>query len=308
MPELPEVETIRQGLREQILGATIRDVELTGCRIFQTPAELLLARLPQQQIVEIDRRGKFLIVRLSRDRLVIHLGMTGQLTVWYPERPDSEDFLRHPVTGLQRVRQHSVDKHTHLQLQFKDGRSLWFRDPRKFGKCHLLEKESELTALLTHLGMEPLSDEYTMPTFLKGLQGRKTSIKALLLNQRVVAGVGNIYADEALFQAAIHPSRRANRLRRYEKQRLFQAIRLALEKGVTYGGTTLRDYVNSDGREGGNQDELFVYGRTGQPCPRCGTRIEKIVVAQRGTHFCPGCQSRSKPNRDVAVLSQNVGD
>jgi len=306
MPELPEVETIRQGLRGQILGATIRDVELTGCRIFQTPAELLLERLPQQQLVEIDRRGKFLIVRLNRDRLVIHLGMTGQLTVWYPERPDSEGFLRHPVTGLQRVRQHSADKHTHLQLHFEDGRSLLFRDPRKFGKCHLLEKESELTALLAHLGMEPLSDEYTLPAFLNGLKGRKTSIKALLLNQRVVAGVGNIYADEALFQASIHPSRRANRLRRYEKERLFQAIRLALEKGVTYGGTTLRDYVNSDGREGGNQDELLVYGRTEQPCPRCGVRIEKIVVAQRGTHFCPSCQPRSRPNPNVAVLSQNV--
>ena len=306
MPELPEVETIRQGLREQILRATVHDVESTACRIFQSPLEVLLERLPGQHIVEIDRRGKFLIIRLSCDRLVIHLGMTGQLTVWHPERPDSEGFLRHPVTGLQRVRQHSADKHTHLQLHFDDGRSLLFRDPRKFGKCHLLEKETELAALLSHLGIEPLSDEYTLEAFLKRMKGRKTSIKALLLDQRVVAGVGNIYADEALFRASIHPSRRAHHLRRYEKVRLFQAVRLALERGVVYGGTTLRDYVRSDGREGENQEKLLVYGRPGQACPRCGTGIEKIVVAQRGTHFCSNCQPRSKPVRNVTGLPGNA--
>lgn len=302
MPELPEVETVRQGLRRQILGATVSDLEMVRCRIFQTRPELFLERLPGQRFVEIERRGKFLIFRLSRDRMIIHLGMTGQLTVRRPEVADSPRFLRHPVTGLQRARQHAPDRHTHLQLHLADGRSLLFRDVRKFGKCHLLTQPGEVEQVLGHLGMEPFSEEYRLTTFLEGMRGRKSPVKALLLDQRFVAGVGNIYADEALFEARIHPQRRLHRLRKYEKVRLFEAVRKVLEKGVLFGGTSLRDYVDSDGREGNHQNELLVYGRTGQPCPVCRNPIQKTVVAQRGTHFCRHCQPRGKPVRTVTLL------
>lgn len=295
MPELPEVETIRRGLLPQILGCRIVGVVTGDPKIFGGETESLVRRLSGEEILALDRRGKYLVFRLRNSFLVIHLGMTGQVTLRDPELPDSPGFLRHPATLLQRARQHAPDRHTHLQLELDSGRTLCLRDPRKFGKVLLLDgATSALDEFFTpRLGLEPLGPGYTLPGFLKRLAGRKAPVKAVLLDQRVVAGVGNIYADEALFAAGIHPCRRVHRLRPKEKERLFSAIVQVLELGIHFGGTTLRDYVDSDGERGGFQDELQVYGRTDEPCRCCGTGIRKIYLSQRGTHFCPRCQPRS---------------
>lgn len=296
MPELPEVETIRRGLAEQIRGAVIDDVTANGCRVFQASAETLLSQLPGQRIEKLTRRGKFLLFGLQRHCLVFHLGMTGQLTVRDPERADSSRFIRHPTTGLQRARQHPPDVHTHLLLHLSDGRAVLYRDPRKFGRIELIEPGA-LDAYFRKLGLEPFSEEWRLEAFLKRFRNRKLRVKTLLLDQKFVAGVGNIYADEALFESGIHPARLAHRLRRWEKVELFRAVGQVLDQGIRFGGSSIRDYINSDGERGSNQEELKVYGREGQSCLVCGAAVRKIVISQRGTHFCPHCQPRSGPRK-----------
>jgi len=294
MPELPEVETIRRGLMPRLIGQQIAHIETTSARIFQTSTAEMASRLPGQAVHVLTRRGKFLLFHLDRDVLIIHLGMTGQLTLRNPDQPDSPRFLRQPVTGLQRVRQHPADRHTHFQVFLLDGRTLMLRDPRMFGKVILVPRGGDaVERLFQGMGPEPLSEEYTLEWFLTAIRKRsRVKIKALLLDQGFVAGLGNIYADEALFEAGVHPAKRVRYLRRAEKVRIFEAIPSVLKKGIQFGGTSLRDYINSDGEVGTNQDELMVYGREGEPCPRCGTRISRIVIAQRSTHFCPSCQRR----------------
>ncbi len=293
MPELPEVETIRRGLEAELAGARVAEVELRPCRIFRTSPEAFSKRLPGQSFRAFRRRGKFLVFELDDCFWIVHLGMTGQMTVRHPDRSDSPGFLKHPATGLQRARQHPPDRHTHLLLALQDGRAVLYRDVRKFGRQELLERdETMLEEYFASLGLEPLSSEYSWEAFRAGLRGRRLAIKAALLQQNVVAGVGNIYADEALFQAGVHPSRLVHRIRMHELRDLFEAIPKVLSRGIRFGGTSLRDYVNSDGAQGSNQNELEVYGRAGQPCPRCGWEIQRIVVSQRGTHFCLRCQPR----------------
>ena len=296
MPELPEVETIRRGLEGRVEQLEILGIEASGCRIFQIDPAKLAAALEGECFTGLERLGKFLIFRLKERTLVVHLGMTGQLTLREPAVADADGFLRHPVTGLQRIRQHAPDRHTHFQIHFENGSSLLYRDIRMFGKVYLLAPvEAARDRFFARLGLEPFSEEYRLDAFLDRFRGRTLAIKSLLLDQRFVAGVGNIYADEALFEASIHPLRRVTTLRRYEKERLFQTIKGVLEKGIHFGGTSMRDYINSDGETGSFQEELLVYGRRGEECFLCGTEIEKIVVSQRGTHFCPTCQSRSRP-------------
>ncbi len=290
MPELPEVETIRRGLVDEVVGRRIDEVLARQCRVFQTKIALLEG-LAGQVIRSLWRRGKYLIFDLDRCSFVVHLGMTGQLTLRDPRQMDSDGFLRHPTTGLQRTRQHAPDRHTHLQVALEDGNWMLYRDIRKFGRIYVFENEGAgLEKLLSRLGLEPLSEEYRLPDFLDRMSNRKLRVKSLLLDQRFVAGVGNIYADEALFEARIRPSRRVHGLRRYEKERLFASVRNVLERGLDFGGTSLRDYVNSDGELGSNQEELRVYGRAGLPCLVCGNAISKTVISQRGTHFCAHCQ------------------
>ncbi len=307
MPELPEVETIRRGLLEQIRDARIDDLEARACRVFKVAPERLLETLPGQRVRDLTRRGKFLVAHLDRHFLVVHLGMTGQLTVRDPARPDSQGFIRHPVTGLQRARQHAPDPHTHLILGFQDGRHLLYRDSRKFGRIDLLSRDPDaLDRYFGNLGLEPFSEQYTPEAFLKRLRDRRTRVKPLLLDQSVVAGVGNIYADEALFAASIHPLRRVHRLRKWEKLALHAAVLEVLRQGIDFGGSSLRDYIDSEGRRGSNQEELKVYGRQGLPCAACGTAVAKIVVGQRGTHFCPRCQPRGgrarRRRRDAGLV------
>jgi len=294
MPELPEVETIRLGLTGQFEDIEIVDVESHSCRVFQVPRDWLRQVLLGDKIQSLDRLGKFLIFRLSEHDLVIHLGMTGQLTLRDPSRCDSPHFFRHPATGLQRVRQHSPDQHTHLQIHFENGKSLCYRDIRTFGRIYLFtHEEARRDRFFSRVGMEPFSEEYLLDVFLDNCRDRKVRIKSLLLDQSFVAGVGNIYADESLFVSGIHPCRRINRIRIFERERLFQSIKRVLEKAIKFGGTTLRDYIDSDGREGSHQEELRVYGREGSPCLVCGAEIRKIFISNRGTHFCEVCQPRA---------------
>lgn len=274
-----------------MVGRCVSDVVIGDKKVFQTSPMEFEKGLVGQTIRELTRRGKFLIMALENSYCIIHLGMTGQLTFRDPVREDSDGFLRHPVTGLQRARQHAPDRHTHVQILFVDGSALLYRDIRKFGKVFLLNGSPEaLAQFFQKLGLEPFTPEYALKPFLGKFRRRKLRVKSLLLDQKFVAGVGNIYADEALFEAGIHPARLASSLRRTEKERLFEAIRLVLERGITYGGTSLRDYINSDGDQGSNQEELMVYGRKDEPCLRCGSLIRKIVISRRGTHFCPKCQ------------------
>lgn len=305
MPELPEVETIRRGLAGRVSGQRILEIRIGDKRVLRCDASDLAETVVGQSIVSLARRGKFLVFELETEFLVIHLGMTGQLTFRDPERPDCKAFVRHPITGLQRALQHPPDKHTHLQILLEDGGALFFRDVRKFGKIYLLRPQQK-KPFFERLGLEPFGENYVLENFLDRFRGRTLKVKSLLLDQGFVAGVGNIYADEALFEAALHPARTVRSLRRYEKVRLFEAIPKVLRKGIHFGGTSLRDYVDSEGRRGTHQERLMVYGRDGLPCRRCGVLLERIVISQRGTHFCPRCQPRRARSATRKRLPETV--
>lgn len=218
--------------------------------------------------------------------------MTGQVLVKpVPVLADVQSLRPLPFTYYQRPLLHLPDKHTHGVFALADGRQLMYRDIRKFGRVHLLEKqELENWPGLLKLGPEPLSTDFKLARFRERLQRSQRKIKALLLDQTEVAGLGNIYVDEALFVAGILPSRSANSLKPAEVKALHQAIPQVLQKGIDAGGTSLKDYLQADGKQGSHQEHLFVYGRRHQPCWTCGAEIQKIVLAQRGTHFCSHCQ------------------
>jgi formamidopyrimidine-DNA glycosylase len=292
MPELPEVETIRRGLAGKVLNKVIQRVEARCQRIIVRPGIRELENaLAQQTIKAITRRGKFLLLETEDYKLLIHLGMTGQLTYWDKAVANDQDFSAHPLTGLQKARQHAVDKHTHVSLYFADGNALHYRDIRQFGKWRLYRREEFAQAReFWSLGLEPFTPNYRWVPFQQRFDRRKLKIKSLLLNQSFVAGVGNIYADEALFDAGIHPERQVATLTQEEKRRLFRAIPKVLKRGLKYGGTSFQNYLNAEGEKGANQERLRVYGREGQKCPRCRTKVARVVVGQRSSHFCPRCQ------------------
>ena len=278
MPELPEVENVRRSLTAAVDGATIAAVRLgtfTGCIAAPEP-DAFVARVTGRRITGFGRRGKYLLIALdSGDTIAVHLRMTGELTVTSPDTP----------TG----------KHHHLTFVLDDGRELRFSDTRKFGRLTLLTPD-EAAALDRSLGPEPLDDRFTAERFAAMLAARSRAVKPLLLDQTFLAGVGNIYADEALFAARIHPLRPANSLTLDEAARLLDAIRVTLAAAIERGGTTLRDYRDGLGRPGNNQHYLHIYHRAeGDPCPRCAAPIARIVVVQRGTRFCPRCQPLPMP-------------
>ncbi len=271
MPELPEVETVAADLRRQLIGARFVGAHILWPRTLAEPdPEALNARLAARQVIDIGRRGKYLMLHLdSGEALIIHLRMTGQLEIVTDGAP---------VLG---------GVHLRARFDLEDGRRLAFTDARKFGRIWLV-KDAE--TVVGKLGPEPLDWTFTPETLAARLRGRRVAIKALLLDQTVVAGVGNIYADEALFLAGVHPQRRAASLSTDEIGLLCEAIRLVLRESIDQRGTMLRDYRTPYGQDGTYQNHLRVYQQTGQPCPRCGTTIERIRVTQRGTHFCPRCQ------------------
>lgn len=276
MPELPEVETVRKGLEKLVLKATIESVEVYWDRIISGPIETAEFKriLMGEKIMEFDRRGKYIIIRFNQWALVSHLRMEGKYEVEESAAP--------------------LKKHTHVVFHLADGRDLRYLDVRKFGRMTLVPIGEEFTATgIRLLGPEPTVETFDEATFYKTLQTKKRAIKPLLLDQKIVAGLGNIYVDEALFLAKIHPLRTANSLQKIEVSKLHEAIIKVLGDAVEAGGTTIRTYQNALGEAGSFQVNLSVYGKKGLPCVRCGTPIEKIKVAQRGTHFCPMCQRLS---------------
>lgn len=272
MPELPEVETIRRQLDPALRGARIIGVEVHLPRLVKHPTPAAFRRgLQDRRILEVGRRGKYLLIRLEGSRvLVIHLGMSGSLRFASPkeERP----------------------RHTHLVFRLHDGRELLYVDPRTFGETALL-REGDPGPLpgLQRLGPEPLETGFTPDELARALRGR-CRVKAALLDQSRVAGIGNIYADEALHRAGIHPLRRLDELFREDVDRLYRAIREVLSEALSRGGSSVSDYVDARGERGGFQASHRVYRRAGEPCLRCGEPICKVRVAGRGTYFCPRCQ------------------
>jgi formamidopyrimidine-DNA glycosylase len=276
MPELPEVETIARGLAPQLQNHRILAIEkLDWQRMVKTPdLPLFRALLPGRTILHVGRRAKWLLLTLDEGwTLTLHLRMSGRINVFGPHA--------------------TPDQHTHLVLQLTDAQRLFFRDPRKFGRVQLLTA-AQLETFTHSFGPEPLAQDFTVEKLATILTHRTTALKPLLLNQQRIAGLGNIYVDESLWHAQLHPMRPANTLQPAEVTRLHTAIRTTLEQAIAYGGSTLRDYRDGHGGEGQNQQYFSVYAKKSKPCPRCNTPIERILVAQRGTHLCPVCQQRQK--------------
>lgn len=269
MPELPEVETTRRGLEPLIVGRRIETLSIRERRLRWPIARDLRAKLEGQQISKLARRGKYLIVHTQVGDLLVHLGMSGSLR-----------FLAEPVPP---------GPHDHVDLGLAGGGLVRYNDPRRFGSMHFAP-DARSHWLLRELGPEPLGDEFCGEYLWRSARGRRAAIKPFIMNAAIVVGVGNIYANEALFAAGIHPARAAGRvsLDRYES--LVARIRAVLEAALEQGGTTLRDFVGSDGRPGYFRQSLTVYERADQPCRRCGAPIRRRVLAQRATYYCPRCQ------------------
>jgi formamidopyrimidine-DNA glycosylase len=274
VPELPEVETIRARLAARLTGRRFERVEISDPRLTRPdPPEAVAAQLEGERVRAVGRRGKYLVVEFESGRhLLIHLRMTGN--------------VQHPAPGGA-----DADPYRRAVVRLDDGSDVAYRDVRRFGTWELLEP-GELDGYFAarRLGEEPLERGFTIATLTRALAGRRAPVKAALLDQRAAAGIGNIYADEALWRARIHPLRPAGSLTPAETARLRKAIRAALKMGIARQGATLRDYRGPDGARGRMQDEFRVYGRGGRPCNRCGTPIEKIRAGGRGTWFCPNCQ------------------
>lgn len=279
MPELPEVETVKRTLNMLVKGKTISAATVKLPRIIRRPEEpeAFVRLLEGQTIRGVERRGKFLLFQLDDLVLVSHLRMEGRYGVYASEEPP--------------------ELHTHVLFHFTDGTDLRYKDVRQFGTMDLFRKGEEFVHPPLHkLGMEPLEADFTAEAFAKRIKGRSTKIKPLLLNQEVVVGIGNIYVDEALHAAGIHPAREADSLGKAELERLHAAIVATLSEAVEAGGSSIKSYVNGQGEMGMFQHKLKAYGRKNEPCTSCGRPIEKIVLGGRGTHFCPGCQPL-KPKR-----------
>jgi formamidopyrimidine-DNA glycosylase len=285
MPELPEVETVRAKLAPVLTGRRFERVEIHDPRLVRPyePAEVA-AELEGERVAAVERRGKYLIVRFESGRvLLIHLRMTGS--------------LRHTSGDL------AEDPHRRAVVRLDNGSDVSYRDVRRFGTWLLLEPGELEPYLSTRVGEEPLDALFTTARLGERLAKRRAPIKAALLDQRTLAGLGNIYVDEALWRARINPLRPAESIDRNELRRLHRGIRSALEHGIARQGSTLRDYALPDGGSGSMQKEFKVYGRGGEPCDRCGTPIAKTRVGGRGTWFCPTCQayaatsSSSRPSR-----------
>ncbi len=269
MPELPEVETTRRGIAPAVVDRQIIHIEVREPRLrWRVPDELLAAN--GQRVRALSRRGKYLLFELRTGTLIMHLGMSGSLRVL----PTATAVL----------------PHDHVDICLDSGACLRFNDPRRFGCILWTTQDPELHPLLRHLGPEPLSDDFDGATLARAAKGRRVAIKQLLMNSQIVVGVGNIYASEALFRAGVRPRRAAGRLKRSEFDALASAVKNVLNEALRAGGTTLRDYVNADGRPGYFKQKLYVYERAGEACRVCQTPIRHLVQGQRSTYFCPHCQ------------------
>ena len=278
MPELPEVETYVRALESLLLAKTVLKAEVRWPRTIATPDA---ARFPDlvrgRTFSSFGRRGKYMLLGLdSGETLVVHLRMTGELRLLPPAQPGAGAT---PTP---------IDKHTHVLFDLHTGEQLRYRDTRKFGRIWLVE---DAATVVGNLGPEPLDAEFVPRTLAQSLTGRKASIKALLLNQNVLAGVGNIYADESLFRAGIDPRRTGGSLALDEIERLHLALRDVLLAGIEAQGSSVQNYAPPTGAMGGFQEQFQVFRRSGEPCFTCGTPVSRTVLSQRSTHFCPACQS-----------------
>jgi formamidopyrimidine-DNA glycosylase len=269
VPELPEVETTRRGLTPHLLGRTVVALDVRQPQLRWPIARELRTVLPGQRIEAIERRAKYLLVHTEPGSALLHLGMSGSLRVL-------------PATT-------AVGPHDHIDWRLDSGHVLRYTDPRRFGS-QLWQARGEIHPLLAGLGPEPLSDDFDGGRLWGLSRGRRAAVKVFLMDQAIVVGVGNIYASEALFAAGIHPKRAAGSISRERYDRLAEEVKRILSYAITRGGTTLRDFINPDGAPGYFEQELFVYGRAGEPCKVCGAPIHSLVLGQRSTFFCVRCQ------------------
>ena len=270
MPELPEVETTRRGILPVLKNQTVTQVVVREARLRWPVAPDFARRLTGQTILDVQRRAKYLLLKLSHGTVIWHLGMSGSLRVLAAGAPPQP--------------------HDHIDVVLSSGRLLRFNDPRRFGCALWTGEDPNQHELIAHLGPEPLSDAFDAQYLVSKARGRKVAIKQFIMNAEVVVGVGNIYASEALFRAGIRPKRMTGRIKSDELQRLVKAIKAVLAEAIKVGGTTLRDYVNANGSPGYFRQKLFVYERAGDPCRKCQTAIRHLTQGNRSTYYCPTCQ------------------
>lgn len=271
LPELPEVETVRRGLNRLVKGKVISKVEVTYAPMIKTGVDAFCQDLIGQEILDVDRRGKYLLIYLTDHVLISHLRMEGKYNFFADQVP--------------------ANKHFHAFFTFIDGSTLVYQDVRKFGTMELLGKaDVDAYFISRKIGPEPTEEDFDLEEFAKKLAKSKKPIKSHLLDQSLVAGLGNIYVDEVLFRAHVHPAQTSNLLSAEQVTSLRQATIEVLQLGIEKGGSTIRTYKNALGLDGTMQDYLQVYGKIGQACPHCQTEIVKIQLGGRGTHFCPQCQ------------------
>jgi len=277
MPELPEVETQRRSLEKALQKRKITEINISTPKIFMGGVSKFSKNLLNQRILKIDRKGKFLIFRLENEKILVsHFRMTGHFLLNKKGEFDEQKYIR-------------------ARFVLDNGWELLYQDIRKFGRFWIGEEDAVLRESgIVQLGNEPFAQSLTLEKFLENLKKHKGIIKPLLLNQKFIAGIGNIYADEALFLAKIHPKSRVENLNKKEKTALYHAILKVIEQGIRNRGTTIGEYVDAENKQGSNQNHLMAYRRGNKPCLVCGATMRRIVVAQRGTTFCPKCQKLKK--------------
>jgi formamidopyrimidine-DNA glycosylase len=270
MPELPEVETTRRGIEPHLLHRRIVTVRVRERRLRWPVSAALPKHLTGGRILRVGRRGKYLLIGLDSGTLLAHLGMSGSLRIVAADA--------------------AAGRHDHVDLVLDNGKALRLTDPRRFGSLHWTAGEPRRHKLLRELGPEPLGDEFTGAWLFRRARGRTLNVKAFIMDGHTVTGVGNIYANEALFMAGINPARAAGRIAEARYDKLSESIKSVLARAIELGGTTLRDFVGGDGRPGYFQQTLCVYGRTGEPCRACGAPIRERRLGQRSTFYCSTCQ------------------
>lgn len=270
MPELPEVETTKRGISPHIKNKTIANVVIRQAQLRWPVSAELTTVLPQQKIVDVKRRAKYLLLETQRGTVIIHLGMSGSLRIINNSEP--------------------VKKHDHIDIIFTDGTCLRYHDPRRFGAMLWTNVPIEEHKLIVKLGPEPLTDAFQLDDFYAKAKKRTLPIKSFIMDGHMVVGVGNIYASESLFLSGIHPSRACSNVSKARLNTLIQSIKTILHSSIEQGGSTLKDFVNSDGKPGYFQQTLNVYGRKGDPCTQCSSLIKQVTIGQRSTFYCPSCQ------------------
>jgi formamidopyrimidine-DNA glycosylase len=270
MPELPEVETTRRGIAPHVEGRKVSDVIVRHYQLRWPVPRGLKQKLTGHKINSVTRRAKYLLLGFDHGTLILHLGMSGSLRI-------IDDAL-------------TAEKHDHLDIVLENGKSLRLTDPRRFGAVLWTKDDPLQHELLAHLGPEPLSDAFHADTLYQKSRKRHSSIKQFIMDGKVVVGVGNIYASEALFLAGINPKTVAGKVSKTRYEKLTAAIKQVLAAAIAQGGTTLRDFVGGDGKPGYFAQQLNVYGREGEPCRHCGTTIKQITQGQRSSYYCPRCQ------------------